>query len=316
MCGARPARRRCRTRPSSRGSRGPAWCEVPEAAAARAGDAAADGVPDRLRRGDARRQRAVQPRHLRHHLDGRGGRPPLRRDVRQEHDRQGRVPADRRDRGALRADARRPVARAATPPTASAPRRPAAPRAACSAGLALKRRWQQARRAAGKPTERPNIVMGGNVQVVWEKFANYWEVEPRYVPLEGDVFHLTADRLLDHVDENTIGVVAVLGSTMDGSYEPVAGDLRRAGRATRPTAASRSRCTSTRPPAASSRRSSSRTWSGTSGSSGWCRSRRRGTSSASSTRAWAGCCGATPSTCRRTWSSTSTTSAATCRRSP
>ena len=89
------------------------------------------------------------------------------------------------------------------------------------AGLALKRRWQQARRHAGKDTDRPNIVMGANVQVVWEKFANYWEVEPRYVPCEGDVFHLTADRLLDHVDENTIGVVAVLGSTMDGSYEPV-----------------------------------------------------------------------------------------------
>jgi glutamate decarboxylase len=89
------------------------------------------------------------------------------------------------------------------------------------AGLAMKRRWQHARRAAGRPTDRPNIVMGANVQVVWEKFANYWEVEPRYVPLEGDVFHLTADRLLDHVDENTIGVVAVLGSTMDGSYEPV-----------------------------------------------------------------------------------------------
>jgi len=89
------------------------------------------------------------------------------------------------------------------------------------AGLALKRRWQQARRQAGRPTDRPNIVMGANVQVVWEKFANYWEVEPRYVPCEGNVFHLTADRLLDHVDENTIGVVAVLGSTMDGSYEPV-----------------------------------------------------------------------------------------------
>ena len=89
------------------------------------------------------------------------------------------------------------------------------------AGMALKRRWQQARKAAGQPTARPNIVMGGNVQVVWEKFANYWEVEPRYVPLEGNVFHLTADRLLDHVDENTIGVVAVLGSTMDGTYEPV-----------------------------------------------------------------------------------------------
>ena len=89
------------------------------------------------------------------------------------------------------------------------------------AGLALKRRWQQARRSAGLPTDRPNLVMGANVQVVWEKFANYWEVEPRYVPLEGDVFHLTADRLIEHVDANTIGVVAILGSTMDGSYEPV-----------------------------------------------------------------------------------------------
>jgi glutamate decarboxylase len=88
-------------------------------------------------------------------------------------------------------------------------------------GLALKRRWQQRRREAGLSTEHPNIVMGANVQVVWEKFANYWDVEPRYVALEGDVFHLTSDRLLDHVDENTIGVVAVLGSTMDGSYEPV-----------------------------------------------------------------------------------------------
>ena len=89
------------------------------------------------------------------------------------------------------------------------------------AGLALKRRWQKARREAGLSTDRPNIVMGGNVQVVWEKFANYWEVEPRYVPLEGDVFHLTEDRVLEYCDENTIGVVAVLGSTMDGSYEPV-----------------------------------------------------------------------------------------------
>ena len=89
------------------------------------------------------------------------------------------------------------------------------------AGLALKRRWQNARRAAGKDADRPNIVMGGNVQVVWEKFANYWDVEPRYVPLEGDVFHLTEERVLEYVDENTIGVVAVLGSTMDGTYEPV-----------------------------------------------------------------------------------------------
>ncbi|WP_394620681.1 glutamate decarboxylase [Lentzea sp. JNUCC 0626] len=90
------------------------------------------------------------------------------------------------------------------------------------AGLALKRRWQHRRRAASLPTDRPNLVMGVNVQVCWEKFANYWDVECRLVPMEGDRFHLTADQVAEHCDENTIGVVAVLGSTFDGSYEPVA----------------------------------------------------------------------------------------------
>jgi glutamate decarboxylase len=89
------------------------------------------------------------------------------------------------------------------------------------AGMALKRRWQAARRAAGRPADSPNIVFGANVQVVWEKFARYWEVEPRFVPLEGDVLHLTPERMLGHIDENTIAVVGVLGSTFDGSYEPV-----------------------------------------------------------------------------------------------
>jgi glutamate decarboxylase len=64
--------------------------------------------------------------------------------------------------------------------------------------------------------------MGGNVQVCWEKFCNYWEVEPRLVPMEGDRFHLTAAEAVARCDENTIGVVTVLGSTFDGSYEPVA----------------------------------------------------------------------------------------------
>jgi glutamate decarboxylase len=89
-------------------------------------------------------------------------------------------------------------------------------------GLALKRRWQHARTAAGLSTDRPNLVMGQNVQVVWEKFAEYWDVEPRYVPLTDDALYLTPDRMLPYVDENTIGVVAILGSTMEGSYEPVA----------------------------------------------------------------------------------------------
>jgi glutamate decarboxylase len=95
--------------------------------------------------------------------------------------------------------------------------------AAMLGGLALKRRWQHARKAEGKPADRPNIVMGINVQVCWEKFANYWDVEMRLVPMEGDRFHLSAQEAVDRCDENTIGVVAILGSTFDGSYEPVEG---------------------------------------------------------------------------------------------
>ncbi|HEY7207840.1 MAG TPA: glutamate decarboxylase [Gaiellaceae bacterium] len=94
--------------------------------------------------------------------------------------------------------------------------------AAMLGGLALKRRWQQRRRAAGEDTLRPNLVMGINVQVCWEKFANYWDVEMRLVPMEGDRFHLSPEEAVKLCDENTIGVVAVLGSTFDGSYEPVA----------------------------------------------------------------------------------------------
>jgi glutamate decarboxylase len=93
--------------------------------------------------------------------------------------------------------------------------------AAMLGGLALKRRWQQQRRAAGKPIGTPNLVMGINVQVCWEKFANYWDVEMRLVPMEGDRFHLSAEEAVERCDEDTIGVVAILGSTFDGSYEPV-----------------------------------------------------------------------------------------------
>ena len=66
-----------------------------------------------------------------------------------------------------------------------------------------------------------------NVQICWEKFCNYFEVEPRYVPMEGNRFHLNGEEAAKLCDENTIGVVAILGSTFDGSYEPVQGDLGR-----------------------------------------------------------------------------------------
>ena len=94
--------------------------------------------------------------------------------------------------------------------------------AAMLGGLALKRSWQKRRRAEGKPADTPNMVMGINVQVCWEKFANYWDVEMRLVPMEGDRLHMNAEEAVKLCDENTIGVVPVLGSTFDGSYEPVA----------------------------------------------------------------------------------------------
>ncbi|WP_037608071.1 glutamate decarboxylase [Streptacidiphilus rugosus] len=90
------------------------------------------------------------------------------------------------------------------------------------AGLALKRRWMASNRERYAAGARPNVVMGANVQICWEKFANFWEVEMRLAPMEGERFHLDAESALALVDENTIGVVAVLGSTFDGSYEPVA----------------------------------------------------------------------------------------------
>jgi glutamate decarboxylase len=90
-------------------------------------------------------------------------------------------------------------------------------------GMALKWRWRARRVAAGLGAERPNLVMGTNVQVCWDKFCRYWEVEPRLVPVGGGATHLTAERAVAACDENTIGVVAILGSTFDGTYEPVKG---------------------------------------------------------------------------------------------
>ncbi len=96
------------------------------------------------------------------------------------------------------------------------------------AGLALKFRWRarrtEAAAAAGTTADnsRPNLVMGANVQVCWEKFARYFDVEPRYVPLTPDRFIIGVDEAMALVDENTIGVVGILGSTYTGEYEPIA----------------------------------------------------------------------------------------------
>ncbi|MFX1699999.1 pyridoxal-dependent decarboxylase [Paraburkholderia sp. A1RO-1] len=77
------------------------------------------------------------------------------------------------------------------------------------AGLAHKWNWKQQREKAGKDASRPNLVTGGNVQIVWKKFMRYFDVEPRIVPLKPGQYSLTADDLGQYVDENTIAVVAI-----------------------------------------------------------------------------------------------------------
>jgi len=89
------------------------------------------------------------------------------------------------------------------------------------AGLALKWKWRKRRAEAHLPAAQPNIVMGANVQVCWEKFARYFDVEPRYVPLTESRYVIGVNEALEMVDDNTIGVVGILGSTYNGQYEPI-----------------------------------------------------------------------------------------------
>ena len=88
-------------------------------------------------------------------------------------------------------------------------------------GLAMKWRWRQRREAAGQDDLKPNLVLGSNVQVVWEKFCRYWDVEPRYVPVQKGRYVITPEEAVAAVDENTIGVIAILGTTYTGEYEPI-----------------------------------------------------------------------------------------------
>jgi glutamate decarboxylase len=90
------------------------------------------------------------------------------------------------------------------------------------AGLAMKWDWRARREAAGASTEKPNLIMGSNVQVVWEKFCRYWDVEPRYIPMAAGRYVITPEEAVARIDENTIGVVAILGTTYTGEFEPIA----------------------------------------------------------------------------------------------
>ena len=92
--------------------------------------------------------------------------------------------------------------------------------AAMLGGMALLWKWRERQRAAGKPTDKPNFVTGP-VQICWHKFARYWDVEHREIPMEGDRLIMTPEEVLKYVDENTIGVVPTLGVTYTLQYEPV-----------------------------------------------------------------------------------------------
>ncbi len=89
--------------------------------------------------------------------------------------------------------------------------------------LSLKWKWRARREAAGKSVERPNLVFGGDVHVVWEKFCRYFDVEPRIVPLKPDKYTIGPDDVEPHIDENTIGVAAVLGTTFTGHADDIRG---------------------------------------------------------------------------------------------
>jgi glutamate decarboxylase len=89
--------------------------------------------------------------------------------------------------------------------------------------LSLKWRWRERQEAAGRPVDRPNLVFGGDVHVVWEKFCRYFDVEPRIVPLKEGKYTIGPDDVEPHVDENTIGVAAVLGTTFTGHMDDIRG---------------------------------------------------------------------------------------------
>jgi glutamate decarboxylase len=89
--------------------------------------------------------------------------------------------------------------------------------------LSLKWQWRKRREAAGQATDRPNLVFGGDVHVVWEKFCRYFDVEPRIVPLQPDKYTIGPEDVTPHIDENTIGVAAVLGTTFTGHADDIRG---------------------------------------------------------------------------------------------
>src|ERR1017187_3383933 len=207
----------------------------PEVPVPQGRDTVRRGVPGGVGRADARRQCPTESGHLLPDLGRARGHRPDGAVTQQEHDRQGRVPANRGGRAALRPHAGRPLActrgrrcvhmladlwhapEAANTVGASAI---GSSEACMLAGMAAKWRWRAKRQAEGKPADKPNMVCGP-VQVVWHKFARYWDIEMREVPMSQGFYAMDPASMLERVDENTIMVVPTFGVTYTGAYEPV-----------------------------------------------------------------------------------------------
>ncbi len=89
--------------------------------------------------------------------------------------------------------------------------------------LSLKWKWKERREAASLSVDKPNLVFGGDVHVVWEKFCRYFDVEPRIVPLQEGKYTIGPEDVQPLIDENTIGVAAVLGTTFTGHADDIVG---------------------------------------------------------------------------------------------
>ena len=87
--------------------------------------------------------------------------------------------------------------------------------------LAHKRAWRHRREAAGQPFDKPNVVFGAETHVVWDKFASYFDVEMRKIPMQPDRWVINATDVEPLIDENTIAVGAVLGTTHIGEADPI-----------------------------------------------------------------------------------------------
>ncbi|KAJ6816557.1 glutamate decarboxylase [Iris pallida] len=188
-------------------------------------------VPGDKRRADARRQPQAQPGVVRHHLDGARVRQAhhglhqqeLRRHGRvSRHDRtSGKPPLSLRINRCVNMIAHLFHAPLGESEAAVGVGTVGSSEAIMLAGLAFKRIWQNRRKAEGKPCDKPNIVTGANVQVCWEKFARYFEVELKEVKLSEGYYVMDPEKAVAMVDENTICVAAILGSTLNGEFEDV-----------------------------------------------------------------------------------------------